>query len=101
MAKSIHDLNEMFTRSESALQSHFAEIRTNIMLDAGHHHPKYDRFGGSRMSIFRDMSKSKKIRITKNHIQVITKFIRNSIQNRAPDGGIFPKNEKELGDQKS
>lgn len=101
MSKKISDLNEMFSRSETALQSHFAEIRTNILLAAGYHHPKYDRFGNSRNSLFRDMSKSKKIRITKNHIQVITKFIRNSIQNRAPDGGVFPKNEKELSDQKS
>jgi hypothetical protein len=91
----------MFSRSESALQSHFAEIRTNILLAAGFHHPKYDRFANSRTSIFRDLSQAKKIRITKNHIQVITKFIRNSIQNRAPDGAIFPRNEKELADQKS
>jgi hypothetical protein len=100
MAIGINELNEMFSRSESALQSHFAEIRTNILLDTGFHHPKYDK-GSARNSMFRDMSQSKKIRITQNHIQVVTKFIRNSIQNRAPGAGIFPKNEKELADRKS
>ena len=101
MAKSVNDLNEMFTRSESALQSHFAEIRTNILLDTGFHHPRNERSGNGRSPIFKGMSQSKKIRITFNHIQVITKFIRNSIQNRAPGAGVFPKNDKELGDQKA
>lgn len=99
MAKTVGDLNEMFKRSEQALQAHFAEIRTNILLDTGNHHPKAERINNTRM--FRDMNQKKKIRITKNHIQVITKFIRNSIQNRAPDGAVYPRNQKETSDQKA
>lgn len=93
---SIDDLNEMVSRSERSLEAHFAEIRTNILFDIGFHHPKIDSARGRG----RDASK-KKIRICKNYIQLITKFIRNSIQNRAPDGGCYPRNEKELSDQKS
>lgn len=99
MAQSINDLNDWVQRARNALESHFAEIRTNILLDAGNHHPKRERLSQTR--VFRDASRQKKIRITKNHIQVITKFIRNSIQNRAPDGGVYPVNEKELADRKA
>ena len=101
MPKSVAELNEMFQRAESAFKSHFSEIRTNILLESGFHHPKYDRGAAARSAIFREMPAQKKIRITANHTQYITKFISNSIQNRAPDGGIFPRNEKELADRKS
>lgn len=99
MAHSVNELNELFQKAEQALQSHFAEIRSNILLDAGHHHQKSDRFANSR--IMRGVDKTRKIRIVKNHISVITRFIRNSIQNRSPDGACFPRNDKELADMKS
>jgi hypothetical protein len=94
---SIGDLNDMVSRAERALEAHFAEMRTNILLDSGFHHAKTDKTGRSRE---RDAAR-KKIRIVKNHLQVVTKFIRNSISNRAPNCACYPRNEKELSDQKS
>jgi hypothetical protein len=101
MAKTKKELNTLYSDAERSLNGHFAEIRTNILLDIGNHHPKLDRYTNQRTSITRDNGQQKQIRITKNHIQNITKFIRCTIQNRSPNGGVFPKNNKELADQKA
>jgi len=101
MGKSKKELNVLYTDAERSLNAHFAEIRTNILLDIGNHHPKQDRFTGNRTGLNNTAQQQRTIRITKNHIQNITKFIRNTIQNRAPGGSVFPKNPKELSDQKS
>jgi hypothetical protein len=101
MGKSYKELNDLYSNAEKSLNGHFAEIRTNILLDIGIHHPRTDRMTNLRTTIYRDSPNQKQIKITKNHIQNITKFIRNTIANRAPDAGVFPKNKKELADQKS
>lgn len=99
--RDLNDLNKLYNDSDTSLNSHFAEIRSNILLDIGYHHPRRDRFSNSRGPYFRQQKGKTNIQLTKNHIQNITKFIRNSIQNRAPGGTILPQNEKELADQKS
>ena len=102
MPLSLNKLNKMYTDADGSLNSHFAEIRSNILLDTGFHHPRYDRYGNNRSPMWRDKgNRSSVIRITKNHIQYITKYIRNSIQNRAPGGQILPRNRRELKDNKS
>ena len=99
--KSLNDLNSLYSEADTALNAHFAEIRSNILLDIGYHHPRRDRFANARGPYFRQQKGKSTIRFTANHIQVITKFIRNSIQNRAPGGAVLPQNPKELSDQKS
>jgi len=99
--KDLAKLNSLYQEADTALNSHFAEIRSNILLDIGYHHPRRDRFSNARGPYFREQKSKTQIRITKNHIQNITKFIRNSIQNRAPGAAIQPANAKELADQKS
>ena len=101
MPYELNELNTMYQEANTSLQSHMAEIRSNILLDIGYHHPRFDRFANSRAPIFRDKSRNNVIRITKNHIQYITKYIRNSIQNRAPGAAIIPRNKRELKDNKS
>ena len=97
-----HDeLNSLYSDADTALNSHFAEIRSNILLDIGYHHPRRDKFSNARGPYFRYQKGKTSIKMTKNHIQNITKYIRNSIQNRAPGGTILPQNAKELADQKS
>lgn len=72
------------------------------MLDTGFHHPRIDRLSNVRSPTVTGLNRRRRnIRITKNHIQKITKHIRNAIQNKAPDGGIFPNNESELSDMKA
>lgn len=99
--KNLNDLNSLYQEADTALNAHFAEIRSNILLDIGYHHPRRDQFSSARGPQFRNQKGKSQIRFTANHIQVITKFIRNSIQNRAPGGAILPQNPKELSDQKS
>ena len=102
MKYDLKSLNQAYHDSDTALTSHMAEMRSNILLDIGYHHPRFDRFANSRAPVFRDKAqRNSVIRITKNHIQYITKFIRNSIQNRAPGGAIIPRNKKELSDSKA
>ena len=101
MPYSKDDLNKMYQEADTSLSSHFAEIRSNILLDTGFHHPRFDKQANSRSPVFRDKSKNNVIRMTKNHIQFITKYIRNSIQNRAPGAAILPRNKSELKDTKS
>jgi hypothetical protein len=99
--KDLNELNSLYQEADTALNAHFAEIRSNILLDIGYHHPRRDRHSNSRGPYFRQDKGKSAIRFTANHIQVVTKFIRNSIQNRAPGGAILPQNPKELSDQKS
>ena len=102
MPRNISELNSLFQRAESALTTHFAEQRTNVLLDTGFHHPRIDRLSNVRSPTVTGLNRRRRhLRITKNHIQNITKHIRNSIQNKAPDGGIFPNNESELSDVKA
>lgn len=102
MPRTINELNSLFQRSDSSLTTHFAEQRTNVLLDTGFHHPRIDRLSNVRSPTVTGLNRRRRhIRITKNHIQKITKHIRNSIQNKAPDGGIFPNNESELSDVKA
>ena len=99
--KNLNELNSLYQEADTALNAHFAEIRSNILLDIGYHHPRQDRFSNARGPYFKQNKGKSTIRFTANHIQVVTKFIRNSIQNRAPGGAILPQNPKELSDQKS
>jgi hypothetical protein len=101
MPKTLGELNSLYDKADTSLNTHMAEIRSNILLETGFHHPRYDRWANLRTPTWRDQTKNRTIRITKNHIQRITKYIRNSIQNRSPDGGIFPRSEHELQDRKA
>ena len=102
MPRTVNELNSLFQRADSALTTHFAEQRTNVLLDTGFHHPRIDRLSNVRSPTVTGLNRRRRhIRITKNHIQKITKHSRNSIQNKAPDGGIYPNNERELSDVKA
>lgn len=84
--------------AESHLQSHFAEIRTNIRLNAGFHYKNQGRFNFIRGS---KVSQDRKIRATKNHTQRIVKKIASSIMDASAGTGIYPKNQSEHADAKS
>lgn len=95
---SVHgELTANLRLSNSHLESHFAEIRSNIRLYSGFHYPATRRF------INRELSgqKDQKIRVTKNHTQRIAKKIFNAVIKASPGTGIFPLNESEQGDIKS
>lgn len=93
----IGELNKLYNDGKSNLSSHFAELRSNILLDTGYHHNRRSRWRDNRQA--RD--RSKRIRITKNHIQNITRHIENNILNANPGCGFFPRHERELSHQKA
>jgi hypothetical protein len=99
--KKIADLNRLYTEGESADSELFAEQRSNVRLVSGDHYTsKNSRFWG-RIRDSKQISNEAKIRLTKNHIQKITKTYANNIGAHAPGVGISPQNENELQDQKA
>src|SRR3990167_6318130 len=96
----ISKLQTIYTDAEHVDQELFAEQRSNILLVAGeHYHKKTSRFL-NRIRDSRDLSQEQKLRVTKNHIQLITKKLRNNILQYAPGVNIVPKKPKEIQDQK-
>lgn len=98
---SVDDLNRMYVSGESADQSTFAEMRTNVLLVAGEHYSNRTSRYWNRIRDSRTLSKEQKLRITKNHTQRIARIYTNSITNYAPGVSVVPRNAKELADQKS
>lgn len=97
----IGELNRLYSDSDSIDQELFAEQRSNLLLVQGnHYHKKNSRFW-NRIRDSKDLSQEQKLRITKNHIQRITKHYVNSTVSLAPGVAIKAKNESELQDQKA
>lgn len=99
--KSIEDLNQIYSDSESCDKEVFAEMRTNIQLSAGDH---YNRAGSrywNRVRESRTIDPQQRLRITKNHIGRISRIYQNSILSNNPNVTISPKQEKEIQHQKA
>lgn len=93
----IEELSKRYHESKSSLSKHFAELRANILLDSGFHHNRKSRFRDGRSV----NDTRKRVRITKNHTQVIARHIENNILNANPGCGFFPRQERELSHQKA
>ena len=94
----IGELNQRYQEGKANLTRHFAELRANILLDAGYHHNRRFRWRDARPQ---RTNTTKKVKITKNHIQTITRHIENNILNANPGTGFFPRHERELSHQKA
>lgn len=100
-AYTIDDLNKFFSEAETADADLFAEQRSNLLLVAGDHYQKKNSRFWSRIRDTEGLSQEQKLRITKNHIQRITKLVTNYIISAAPGVAIKPHNDSELSDQKA
>lgn len=98
---SISELNALYTDADQADQEIFTEQRSNILLIAGEHYTRKNAKYWNRIRDSKDLSNEQKLRLTKNHIQKITKTYVNNIVQHAPSVKVTPRNEKELQDQKS
>lgn len=96
----ISKLNTIYTEAESVDQDLFSEQRSNILLIAGEHYTKKTSKALTRIRDSRDLSQDQKLRIVKNHMQKITKELRNNILQYAPGVTVVPKKKKEIQDQK-
>lgn len=97
----LEQLNKIYTDSEEVDKDTFAEMRSNVMLVAGDHfsNRRFKLF--SRIRNYRQYEDEKKIRLTKNHIQKISKIYVNNIVSHVPGIQITPFNHDEIQDQKS
>jgi hypothetical protein len=98
--KGLEDLNLLYTQAETADKEIFAEQRSNVQLISGNHYTnKNSRF--DRIRDNRDLTHTQKLRLTKNHIQKITKAYVNHIVEAAPGIQITARNDRDIHHQKS
>jgi hypothetical protein len=94
----VEDLNQRYQEGKANLTRHFAELRANVLLDSGYHHNRRFRWRDARPQ---RTNTTKKVKITKNHVQTICRHIENNILNANPGTGFFPRHERELKHQKT
>lgn len=97
----LDQLESEYTESERVDKELFAEMRSNLLLNSGEH---YNRYLSRRFRRIREHSQLKehqKLRLTKNHIQRITKAYTNVITSTNPGVGFRPKTASENQDTKS
>jgi hypothetical protein len=99
--KKIEDLNRLYNEAEQVDQEHFSEQRSNVLLICGEHYTKRNSKYWNRIRDAKDLSQEQKLRLTKNHIQKITKTYVNNIISHAPSVLIAPNNDKEMQDLKA
>lgn len=93
-------LNECYFDGDQADPYIFSEMRSNILLVAGEHYQKRQSSFYKRIRDSRELSSEQKMRLTKNHIQKITKTYANNILSLNPGVGFEPKIEGDLHQQK-
>jgi hypothetical protein len=96
----IAELNKRYKEGESCDSKLFSEQRSNVLLVAGEHYNKSGSKFWNRIRDNKQLSSEQKIRLTKNHIQKITKTYINNITSFAPGVMAVPKNENEPQDKK-
>lgn len=100
----IGELNRLYDDAESCDSDLFSEQRSNVLLVSGNH---YARRGSKYQATLNNLrrsdkiSRQQKIRLTKNHIQKISKTYVNNILTYAPGVTVRPRNLSELSDQKA
>ena len=94
-------LEELYTNADSCDQDIFAEMRSNLLLISGEHYTKKGSNFYKRLRDTKDLTDQQKLRLTKNHVQKITKTYANNIISLLPGVGIEPKNASEVQDQKA
>ena len=97
----ISQLVEKYKEAEKCDEDAFAEFRSNILLVSGNHYNRKVSQYWNRIRENRSLSNEQKLRITKNHIYVISKIRKGLILTHSPGVRIFPANESELQDQKA
>jgi hypothetical protein len=97
---SASDLNRLFEESKNQCSEHLSDLRIHNNLYQGNH---FNKKGSKHNRALEESANNDeiKIRITKNHVNTICKYIKNSITSMAPTGAIAPKNPGEIQDQKS
>lgn len=96
----IGKLNDLYRSAETCDKEIFAEMRSNLLLVSGEHYKKTSKDLFERLRNSKQPEQSK-IRLVKNHTQVVMSEYKNQILSAAPWVTPLPHNENELQDQKS
>ncbi|GAG19377.1 unnamed protein product, partial [marine sediment metagenome] len=97
----VSELNALYQEGQAVDAELFAEMRTNALLVSGLHYTKRGTRFWNRIRNYQKLTGDFKLRLTKNHVQKITKTIANNILNNAPGVVLKPKNDNELADKKA
>lgn len=97
----IEELNQLYQEADGAAQELYAEQRSNLLLVSGQHYNKRGSKYWNRIREQENLSKEQKLRLTKNHVQKISKIYRNNLTSLSMGTSIEPKSESELSDVKS
>lgn len=97
----ISDLDSLYQEGEECDKRMFAEMRTNLQLIAGEHYVREGSRFWNRIRDTKHLTNEQRLKLTKNHLQRVTKIYRNSIESYAPGVAISAANESELADQKA
>ena len=95
------DLEILYQKADEVDKKLFAEMRSNLLLVDGEHYNKTNSAFLRRIRSANEINEQQKLRLTKNHVQRISKTYVNNIIGMSPNVGFKPKNDKELHDQKS
>ena len=96
-----HELLHRYSEGDQYHSDLFSEQRSNLQLVAGNHYTKKTQQWWNRVRTNENLSRYQKLRLTKNHIQRVTKILRNQFLTYAPGTTIKPRNMEEVQDQKS
>lgn len=99
--KTIEDLNQIYEQTTTAAKELFAEQRSNALLVAGVHYSSKTSASWSRLRELGNVSSDQKLRLTKNHIQKITKAYINNLVSTSPSVKVIPRDEKSNQSRKS
>jgi len=99
--RKLSELDKLYLDADSAAQDLQAEQKNNLMLVAGLHYHSQTKAIHRTLERNDRLSKTQKIRLTKNHIQKITKLITNAFLQYSGTITCSPNNEAELADVKA
>jgi len=95
------ELNSLYEQAESVDEELYSEQRSNLLLVSGDHYMKknHDAFH-SRIREAKGVPDEVKLRLTKNHVQRISRIYINNILTNSPNVTILPQLDSEIQDQK-
>ena len=99
--KTIEDLNQLYEQTVTSAKDLYAEQRSNALLVAGNHYSTKTSASWSRLRESGAIPSDQKLRLTKNHIQKITKSYVNNLVSTSPSVKVTPRDEKSNQSRKS
>src|SRR5688572_8232082 len=95
------ELNSLYNNAETVDSALFSEQRSNLLLVSGDHYQKRKSEAfNSRLRDAKNVSDDVKLRLTKNHVQRISRAYVNNILTNSPNVAIVPQLDNEIQDQK-